>query len=132
MIDHLSTYATHFDASIRFYEGVFKALGYAKVVDLISTWDAEWPTRKLAAFGPPHKPAFWVIEVKTPATPRHVAFSAPTRAVVDAFYAAGMEVGGKDNGPPGLRPHYHENYYGAFVVDPDGNNVEAVCDAPPQ
>ena len=60
----------------------------------------------------------------------HVAFTAQTRAAVDAFYAAAIAAGGTDNGPPGLRPHYHPNYYGAFVLDPDGRNVEAVCHAP--
>ena len=60
----------------------------------------------------------------------HVAFAALSRAAVDAFYRAGVAAGGKDNGPPGLRPHYHANYYGAFVLDPDGHNIEAVCHAP--
>ncbi len=59
----------------------------------------------------------------------HVAFVAPSREAVDAFYRAALAAGGKDNGPPGLRPDYHANYYGAFVLDPDGNNVEAVCHA---
>jgi predicted lactoylglutathione lyase len=63
-------------------------------------------------------------------SPGHVAFSAASRKVVDGFYRAAMAAGGKDNGPPGLRPHYHANYYGAFVLDPDGHNVEAVCHAP--
>ena len=62
--------------------------------------------------------------------PMHVAFVAPSRAAVDVFYAAAMKAGGKDNGPPGLRPEYHANYYGAFVFDPDGNNAEAVCHLP--
>jgi predicted lactoylglutathione lyase len=60
----------------------------------------------------------------------HIAFVAKTRAAVDAFHAAALAAGGKDNGPPGVRPHYHPNYYGAFVFDPDGRNVEAVCHAP--
>ena len=60
----------------------------------------------------------------------HVAFVAPSRAAVDVFYEAAMKAGGKDNGPPGLRPEYHANYYGAFVLDPDGNNAEAVCHLP--
>ena len=61
---------------------------------------------------------------------QHVAFTARSRAEVDAFHAAAIAAGGKDNGGPGLRPHYHPNYYGAFVFDPDGNNIEAVCHAP--
>jgi predicted lactoylglutathione lyase len=60
----------------------------------------------------------------------HVAFTAQSRAAVDEFYRAAVRVGGRDNGAPGLRPHYHANYYGAFVLDPDGNNVEAVCHKP--
>ena len=60
----------------------------------------------------------------------HVAFSAPDRATVAAFHRAALAAGGTDNGPPGLRPHYHANYYGAFVLDPDGNNIEAVCHLP--
>ena len=60
----------------------------------------------------------------------HVAFLAQSRKIVDEFYSAAMAAGGKDNGKPGVRPHYHENYYGAFVFDPDGNNIEAVCHSP--
>ncbi len=127
MIDHLSTYCTDFDATRAFYSSVLPPLGYEKVVDTVSSWDAEWPTRRLCAYGPPGKPAFWVIEVKQPASPRHVAFAAASRPAVDAFHAAALEVGAKDNGAPGPRPIYHPNYYGAFALDPDGNNVEAVC-----
>ncbi len=70
---------------------------------------------------------FWLNEASESGPGRHYAFMADTRAEVDAFYAAAMAAGGKDNGGPGLRPHYHPNYYAAFVFDPDGNNVEAVC-----
>lgn len=63
-------------------------------------------------------------------TPTHIAFRAPNRAAVDAFHAAALAAGGKDNGPPGLRPHHHPGYYGAFVLDPDGYNIEAVCHEP--
>jgi catechol 2,3-dioxygenase-like lactoylglutathione lyase family enzyme len=73
---------------------------------------------------------FWVIEVKQPASPRHVAFTASDRKAVAAFHAAALRVGAKDNGAPGPRPKYHAHYFGAFVLDPDGNNVEAVCHAP--
>jgi catechol 2,3-dioxygenase-like lactoylglutathione lyase family enzyme len=76
------------------------------------------------------KPSFWIGEGQPRAVPIHVAFLAPSRAAVDAFYRAAIAAGGKDNGPPGLRPHYHANYYAAFVFDPDGNNIEAVCHAP--
>ena len=70
----------------------------------------------------------WFVEAPAgPSGPTHLAWRASTRAAVDAFYQAAIASGGRDNGPPGLRPHYHPNYYGAFVLDPDGNNVEAVC-----
>ncbi len=75
------------------------------------------------------KPSFWIGEGEPASGPLHVAFAAKTRAAIDAFYAAALQAGGTDNGPPGLRPHYHANYYAAFVRDPDGNNIEAVCHA---
>ncbi|WP_199698887.1 VOC family protein [Oleomonas cavernae] len=76
------------------------------------------------------KPFFWISSGGRPAGHMHIAFAAPDRASVDAFYEAALAAGGKDNGAPGLRPHYHANYYGAFVLDPDGHNVEAVCHGP--
>jgi catechol 2,3-dioxygenase-like lactoylglutathione lyase family enzyme len=97
---------------------------------MVANWDAQFPERRMCALGPPGKPAFWIIEVKQPASPRHVAFSAPDRSSVAAFHDAALRAGGKDNGAPGLRPIYHEHYFGAFVLDPDGNNVEAVCHSP--
>jgi catechol 2,3-dioxygenase-like lactoylglutathione lyase family enzyme len=76
------------------------------------------------------KAEFWISQ-GTPNTPRlHIAFRASNRAAVDAFYQAAIAAGGKDNGAPGPRPHYHANYYGAFVLDPDGHNIEAVCHNP--
>jgi catechol 2,3-dioxygenase-like lactoylglutathione lyase family enzyme len=81
-------------------------------------------------YGVPPKPDFWITE-GVPNEPRlHVAFRADSRGQVDAFYEAALAGGGRDNGPPGLRPHYHKDYYGAFVLDPDGHNIEAVCHAP--
>ncbi|MEO7687823.1 MAG: VOC family protein [Sphingomonas sp.] len=75
------------------------------------------------------KPFFWLGNSEPLGSGLHIAFVASTRAEVDAFYAAAMAAGGRDNGAPGLRPHYHPNYYGAFVFDPDGVNIEAVCHA---
>jgi catechol 2,3-dioxygenase-like lactoylglutathione lyase family enzyme len=69
----------------------------------------------------------WFVNSRPVSGPTHICWRADSRATVDAFYAAALAAGGKDNGAPGLRPHYHEHYYGAFVLDPDGNNVEAVC-----
>ena len=127
MIDHLSFYATDFEATRRFYDAALAPLGYGKVMELVSTWDPEWPTRRMCAWGPEKKASFWVMEVKQPATPRHVAFVAKDHAAVEAFHRAALGAGGRDNGAPGLRPQYHPGYFGAFVLDPDGNNVEAVC-----
>jgi catechol 2,3-dioxygenase-like lactoylglutathione lyase family enzyme len=76
------------------------------------------------------KPSFWIGEGSPASGPLHVAFVAETRGDVAAFYRAAIAAGGKDNGAPGLRPHYHANYFAAFVLDPDGNNIEAVCHAP--
>ena len=73
------------------------------------------------------KPSLWLSQGGAKPSPLHLAFAADTRAEVDAFYRAALAAGGKDNGAPGLRPHYHANYYGAFVIGPDGHNVEAVC-----
>jgi catechol 2,3-dioxygenase-like lactoylglutathione lyase family enzyme len=73
------------------------------------------------------KPQLWLSHGEPPASPLHIAFAARNRAEVDAFHAAALAAGGKDNGAPGLRPHYHPNYYGAFAIDPDGHNIEAVC-----
>jgi len=116
MIDHLSTYATDYEATKAFYQAVLPTLGYALNVEMKTEWDPDSPDGEVCAFGPGEKPVLWIAEVDEPATPRHVAFK--------------LEAGGEDNGPPGPRPHYHEHYYGAFVLDPDGNNVEAVCHAP--
>jgi catechol 2,3-dioxygenase-like lactoylglutathione lyase family enzyme len=129
MIDHLSFYATDFAKTKAFYEKALAPLGYAVVVEMVAEWDPAWPTRRYCGFGLPHKPCLWIAEVKEAdrATPRHCAFVARDRAAVDAFHAAALAAGGKDNGPPGPRAVYHPNYYGAFVFDPDGNNVEAVC-----
>jgi catechol 2,3-dioxygenase-like lactoylglutathione lyase family enzyme len=76
------------------------------------------------------RPQFWISPGRLPPTGVHLAFAAKNRAAVNAFYNAAIAAGGTDNGAPGLRPHYHENYYGAFVRDRDGNNIEAVCHSP--
>lgn len=73
------------------------------------------------------KPSLWLYAIKPVAAPLHIAIAAATRAEVDAFYHAALAAGGRDNGKPGLRPHYHPNYYAAFVLGPDGHNIEAVC-----
>ncbi|HBD13613.1 MAG TPA: glyoxalase/bleomycin resistance/extradiol dioxygenase family protein [Porticoccaceae bacterium] len=130
MIDHLSTYATDYVVTKRFYESVFKPLDYSIQMEFVAEWNLDFPTQRMCAFGPEGKPIFWIIETKGSYTPRHTAFSTKSRELVNKFHEAGVQNGGTDNGAPGIRPMYHEHYYGAFLIDPDGNNVEAVCHAP--
>ena len=130
MIDHLSSYARDYLATKAFYEAALGALGYAVQAEMVASWDADFPERRCCAFGPPGRAVFWVIETRQDVTPRHLAFQAQSRAAVGAFHAAALASGGTDHGAPGPRPVYHEHYYGAFALDPDGNNVEAVCHAP--
>jgi len=119
MIDHIGVSVTDLDKSIAFYTKALAPLGY----ELIMKWE------QFAGFGVAGKPDFWIGK-GVPKDAIHVAFRAAGRAQVRAFYEAAMASGGKDNGAPGERPHYHEHYYGAFVRDPDGHNVEAVCHEP--
>ncbi len=113
-IDHIGINVTNFGASRTFYEGALKPLGYSVLQDYGTTigMGADYPH-------------VWVSE----GTPGHVhlAFRSDDRKGVDAFYAAAMKAGGKDNGKPGLRTEYSENYYAAYVLDPDGHNIEVVC-----
>lgn len=127
MIDHLSTYARDYPGTKAFYAAAFAPLGYTLQTEFVADWDQDFPTRRVGGFGVNGKAIFWVIETTVHYTPRHIAFSAETRDAVDLFYEQAMQNGGQDNGKPGLRPVYHEHYYGAFCIDPDGNNVEAVC-----
>lgn len=128
MIDHTGVNITNPEKSQKFYESALAPLGYKKLMEV----PKEFTGGKAAmGFGVPPKMDFWIGE-GVPNTPRvHVAFRAETRAQVDAFYKAALAAGGKDNGAPGLRPHYHQDYYGAFVFDPDGHNIEAVCHEKP-
>ena len=120
MIDHVGVGVTDVARSKLFYAAALEPLGYELLL--------EWQTH--AGFGVWPKPDFWIGAGAVNDPPVHVAFRADSRADVDRFHAAALAAGGRDNGPPGLRPHYHEHYYGAFVLDPDGHNVEAVCHAP--
>ncbi len=89
------------------------------------------PSVSAAGFGRWGKPDFWISQGE-PGQAFHIAFAADDRTTVDAFHEAAIAAGGRDNGGPGLRPEYHPSYYGAFVFDPDGNNIEAVCHMPEQ
>jgi catechol 2,3-dioxygenase-like lactoylglutathione lyase family enzyme len=122
-LDHTAFAVVDYTRSIAFYTAALKTVG----IEPIMAFDEGG---KITGFGHGGRPYFWVGD-GGPVTGRlHFAFSASTRAEVDAFYAAAMANGGSDNGPPGIRAHYHENYYAAFVLDPDGHNIEAVCHAP--
>lgn len=129
MLDHLGFPVADYRRSRAFYERALAPLDFGVVmeVDRDTTGGYEG-----CGFGPPGRPMFWVgkSEGDAPAGGLHIAFTANTRAQVDAFYAEALAAGGKDNGAPGMRPHYHPHYYGAFVIDPDGHNVEAVCHHP--
>jgi catechol 2,3-dioxygenase-like lactoylglutathione lyase family enzyme len=125
MIDHTGVAATNYGRSKQFYVRALAPLGYQLMMELPKEVTGG---RGVAGFGVPPKPDFWLAENATANNPPlHIAFRADSRAIVDAFYEAAIAAGGRDNGAPGPRPHYHANYYGAFVLDPDGHNIEAVC-----
>lgn len=116
MIAHISIRVSDYERSKRFYAIALAPLGYLLLMEGASG----------AGYGKEFIPDFWIKQgIATPSV--HVAFSSPDRASVDVFYGAAVAAGATDNGPPGLRPHYHPSYYGAFVLDPDGYNIEAVC-----
>ena len=118
MFDHIGLHVRDLTTSISFYTAALAPLGFV----LCSRDDTS------AGFGPKGAPALWLYAApKSKPTPIHVAFTSSKRPPVDKFHAAGVSSGGKDNGKPGVRADYSPTYYAAFVVDPDGNNVEAVC-----
>ena len=120
MIDHVTANVGDLEQAKGFYEQVLTPLGYSKRAEFESA----------AGFGAGEGiPDFW-IGSSSERGATHIAFSAPNRAAVDAFFAAAIAAGATDNGPPGVRSHYHENYYAAFVHDAAGNNIEAVCHSP--
>ncbi len=136
MLDHMTFRVTDIARAKLFYSAALAPLGYAVC------FEGNYGSNILGfAFPDPAEPDgkradTWFIDGPSPyAGPPascgcHLAWRAASRAQVDAFYEAAITAGGKDNGPPGLRPHYHPNYYGAFVIDPEGNNIEAVCHLP--
>ena len=124
MIDHTGIIASDFAKSRDFYAKALSAIGYELIMALPASVTGH---ADVAGFGEPPKPDFWVSSGSPNRPLIHIAFRVANRALVDAFYRAAIEAGGRDNGPPGLRPHYHPNYYGAFILDPDGHNIEAVC-----
>ena len=129
MIDHTGVSVSDFARSKAFYARALEPIGYAMVMEVSAEMSGGYEG---AGFGVPPKPDFWIGSGKPNVPPLHVAFRAERRALVDAFYEAAIAAGGRDNGAPGLRPHYHPDYYGAFVLDPDGHNIEVVCHAAEQ
>ena len=123
MLDHITFGVTDFARSTGFYDRAFAPLGVKRLYDVPLEYSGG--TRS-TGYGD-GRPWFWIVEQDATRGKLHIALSARTRADVDAFHAAALAAGGKDNGAPGLRPHYHPNYYGAFILDPDGHNIEAVC-----
>jgi len=128
MIDHIGFPVSDYARSKAFYTKALAPLGYALVMEV----GAEHTESKspAAGFGADGKPDFWIGGEGGLRGVLHIAIVAKDRAAVDEFHRAAVAAGARDNGAPGLRPHYHKNYYAAFVLDPDGHNVEAVCHAP--
>jgi len=125
MIDHVSVAVRDLAKAESFYGALLAPLGLAKL--------GEWPDANIG-FGKKY-PEFWLnqrseMDRVAEDSGVHICLRAPDTAAVDAFYAAALKAGARDNGAPGLRPHYHPNYYGAFAFDPDGHNIEAVCHRP--
>ena len=120
MIDHVGLGVSDLEQSTAFYQQALGSLGYQLLLERDGS----------AGFGRNGKPDFFIHANRPLSGPTHVAITSPDQATVQAFHAAGLAAGGRDNGSPGLRPHYHQDYYGAFVLDPDGNNLEAVCHRP--
>jgi catechol 2,3-dioxygenase-like lactoylglutathione lyase family enzyme len=117
MFDHIGFGVTDYEVSKAFFLTALEPLGIGIVME----------GEHGLGIGPKGKPALWLYQSDGKPAPLHLAFTAENRKQVQAFHAAALKAGGKDNGAPGLRPHYHPNYYGAFVIGPDGHNVEAVC-----
>ena len=117
-LDHVTIGVTEFPRARAFYDAALAPLGITRLYG-----DGE----TFAGYGAQRRAWFWIGHRAPAQTSAHIAFVAADRAMVDAFHRVAMAAGGRDNGPPGLRPQYHPNYYGGFVLDPDGHNIEAVC-----
>jgi catechol 2,3-dioxygenase-like lactoylglutathione lyase family enzyme len=122
MIDHVSVRVQDFPRLLAFYRDALAPIGYSVIM--------EYPGA--VGLGTAGKPDLWLMQTEQAVNPTHVALSSTRRDLIDAFHAASLAAGGTDNGPPGLRVDYHPTYYAAFVRDPEGNNIEVVCHAPPQ
>ena len=120
IIDHIGIKVSNYKESRNFYKKALEPLGDELIMEIMG----------YAGFGKGKKAEFWMSEDDKPISPIHVAFLAESREQVDQFYKAAIEAGAKDNGAPGIRTIYHPDYYGAFVIGPDGHNIEAVCHKP--
>jgi catechol 2,3-dioxygenase-like lactoylglutathione lyase family enzyme len=127
MLDHVGFAVSDLEKARQFYQTALAPLGVMLIYDISAE---QTDGEAYLGFGEDQRPYFWVGTGERFEGRLHVAFLAKSRNLVDQFYRAAIAAGGKDNGAPGLRPHYHKNYYGAFVLDPDGNNIEAVCHGP--
>jgi catechol 2,3-dioxygenase-like lactoylglutathione lyase family enzyme len=125
-IDHITFGVQDFARSVAFYDRAFAPLGVKRLFDVPLERSGGI---RVTGYGD-DRPWFWIAEHDATRGKLHVAIRASNRAAVDAFYREALAGGGRDNGAPGLRPHYHPDYYGAFVLDPDGHNIEAVCREP--
>jgi catechol 2,3-dioxygenase-like lactoylglutathione lyase family enzyme len=124
-IDHMGIGVSEISQAQAFYELLLRPLGITLVMKIAADSPSSKPRR--LGFGSKGKPFLWLHDSPTPSQGAHIALIAQSRAAVNAFHAAGLAAGGQDNGAPGVRPHYHANYYAAYVLGPDGVNLEAVC-----
>lgn len=124
MIDHVGITVSDFNKSKRFYSAALAAVKFKLLHDFPASVTGH---TDVAGFGEPPKPEFWIARGTANIPAVYVACRVASASLVDAFYRAAINAGGRDNGAPGIRPEYHPNYYGAFVLDPDGHNIEAVC-----
>ncbi len=127
MLDHIGLAVADIGRSKAFFAEALGPLAISVLVELTAEQTGQ---HAHAGFGKDHKAFFWIGDGRQPTATAHVAFTAQSRSDVDAFYDAALRAGGTDNGPPGIRAYYHPDYYGAFVLDLDGNNIEAVCHKP--
>jgi len=128
VVDHVEFAVHDAEASRRFYELALAPIGFARIISVGPDQTQSGGTRH--GFGKNGYPSLWIHDNDSPGKGTHIAFAAAERSIVDAFYQAALDAGGVDNGGPGIRQRYHAHYYAAYVLDPDGVNVEVVCQAP--